>query len=291
MPRGELLRPLLMSETEPVDRPTAAAIAVRDQPLSSSSLIRVDQSSMRQEYGIPSACQRHSVPEFRNHEFMETIGDRVRKRREQLGIDAKTLAMRAKLAYSTLKDLENNRQASTTKMPALIRELRTNATWLETGKGSPDVAEVTADLEWSDVLGYAQQVGLGEGPEANEYAETHKLKFRADSLQRKRLSPAHLAVMYGKGESMLPRIHSGDAILFDKSDTRPLDEALFVVLLEGVAGESYSVKRCREFGHDIYFDALNPEGDHNWRKPRKMDDPKHPIQIIGRVRWIGSWEG
>lgn len=146
------------------------------------------------------------------------------------------------------------------------------------------------ETDWRDIQGYAQAVGLGDGVEAQEYAETHKLKFRADSLARKRLSARSLAVMYGDGDSMEPRIRSGDAILFDTSDTNPRDEVLFVVQTHGVAGNACSVKRCRHFGDDVYFDALNPTGDHLWRKPRKMDDPHHPITIIGRVRWIGSWE-
>jgi len=146
------------------------------------------------------------------------------------------------------------------------------------------------DADWPDVTGYAQAVGLGDGVEAEEYAQTHKLKFRASSLSRKGLSRQHLAVVYGRGDSMMPRIRAGDAILFDTSDTRPRDETLFVVQTHGIAGGEYSVKRCRHFGDDVYFDALNPEGDHAWRKPRRMDDPRHPITIVGRVRWIGSWE-
>lgn len=144
---------------------------------------------------------------------------------------------------------------------------------------------------WDDVLGYAQGAGLGDGVEAAEYAETHSLKFKADSLRRKNLNPRNLAVIYGQGESMLPRIRSGDAIMFDTSDTTPRDEELFVIQAQGVARGEYSVKRCRHFGDEVYFDSLNPEGDHNWRKPRSMNDPKRPITIIGRVRWIGSWEG
>lgn len=143
---------------------------------------------------------------------------------------------------------------------------------------------------WDDIRGYAQAVGLGDGAEAEEYAETHKLKFRSDSLSRKHLSAPDLAVMYGRGDSMLPRIHSGDAILFDMSDTRPDDEKLFVIIAHGVARSEYNVKRCRAFGDNVYFEALNPAGDHNWRKPRAMNDRKNPIEIIGRVRWIGSWE-
>lgn len=89
---------------------------------------------------------------------------------------------------------------------------------------------------------------------------------------------------------MLPRIHHGDAILFDRNDTTPRDEKLFVVHTAGAKGPEYSAKRCRVLDDLVLFDALNPEGDHHWRKPRRMDDPRRPIEIVGRIRWIGSWE-
>lgn len=144
--------------------------------------------------------------------------------------------------------------------------------------------------DWDDVLGFAQAAGLGGGIEAQEYAETHKLKFRADSLARKRLNPRQLAVVYGRGDSMLPRIHDGDAILFDQSSTKPQHKKLFVIAVPGVGQTEYNVKRCNILGGMVFFEALNPEADHEWIEPRQMNDPKQPITIIGRVRWIGSWE-
>ncbi len=148
------------------------------------------------------------------------------------------------------------------------------------------------ESDWADIQGYAQAMGLGAGAEAQEYAETHKLKFRADSLSRKRLRPHALAVMYGKGDSMEPRIHSGDAILFDTSDTHPRDGQLYVVMVDGGgASKEYNVKRCEIIDDEVFFKADNPAGDHNWRKPKRQHGAKHNIQIIGRVRWIGSWEG
>lgn len=148
------------------------------------------------------------------------------------------------------------------------------------------------DGDWADISGYAQAIGLGGGPEAQEYAETHKLKFRAESLARKRLRPNALAVMYGKGDSMEPRIHSGDAILFDTSDTNPRDGQMYVIMVDGGgAAKEYHVKRCEVIDDLVFFKADNPRGDHNWRKPKRLDNPRHPIQVIGRVRWIGSWEG
>lgn len=145
--------------------------------------------------------------------------------------------------------------------------------------------------DWADIKGYAQAMGLGGGPEAQEYAETHRLKFRSESLARKRLRPDALAVMYGRGDSMEPRIHSGDAVLFDTTDTRPRDGHLYVVMVDGGgAAKEYQVKRCEVIDDLVFFKADNPRGDHNWRKPKRMDSPRHPIQVIGRVRWIGSWE-
>lgn len=140
--------------------------------------------------------------------------------------------------------------------------------------------------DWDDVLGYAQAAGLGRGSEAQEYAETHALKFRASSLARKQLRADALAVMYGQGDSMEPRIHQGDAILFDTSDRQPRDGATFVIQWHG---EIY-VKRAEIIDGTVFFRADNPAGDHHWRKPKRMDSPKDPIEILGRVRWIGSWE-
>lgn len=221
---------------------------------------------------------------------MDTFGGRLQQAldvREETNIDA--FADRAGISRANIylylagtTKLENVRGSSIDK---LCKALRVRREWLVDGSKPMD-REVETEETWGNVLGYAQAVGLGRGAEAQEYAETHKLKFRADSLARKRLTPSSLAVMYGSGDSMLPRIHQGDAVLFDTHDTQPRDGALFVVQWKG----EYYVKRAAVFDEDVFFAADNPAGDHNWRKPKRMDAKRDPITIIGRVRWIGSWE-
>ncbi|MGY0607423.1 XRE family transcriptional regulator [Stenotrophomonas sp. FS3] len=236
--------------------------------------------------------QRHSVTAFRSNVNMETIGSRIRAEREAQGVSRAELARSAGIAPSTLSDLELGLSKSTTALHKIARRLGLRPEWLETGRGSKDPATDTSESDWADIDGYAQAIGLGGGPEAQEYAETHKLKFRAESLARKRLRPNNLAVMYGKGDSMEPRIHSGDAILFDTSDVNPRDGQMYVIMVDGGgAAKEYHVKRCEVIDDLVFFKADNPRGDHNWRKPKRLDSPKHPIQVIGRVRWIGSWEG
>lgn len=142
------------------------------------------------------------------------------------------------------------------------------------------------DDPWADVTGYSQAAGLGSGPEAQEWAETHKLKFRRDSLSRKRLSPQHLAVMYGSGDSMWPTIKENDAILFDTTDTVPKNKGVYVILIPGAGAEEYMVKRALVSKGVTSFVSDNLDGDHNWKEPRPMDDG---IKVIGRVRWTGGW--
>lgn len=222
-----------------------------------------------------------------------TIGDRIKEARKLRGMSRPQLAEAANIKYPTLAGIENNDQAGTTQLPQIADALGVSIRWLQTGKGQKDAGDAGAsdDGDWSDIRGYAQAIGLGGGPEAQEYAETHKLKFRADSLARKRLRPNALAVMYGRGDSMEPRIHSGDAVLFDTSDTRPRDGQLYVVMVDGGgAAKEYQVKRCEIIDDLVFFKSDNPRGDHNWTKPKRMDNPRHPIEVIGRVRWIGSWE-
>lgn len=142
------------------------------------------------------------------------------------------------------------------------------------------------ETEWDNISGYSQPASLGTGHEPNEYAEAHKLKFRASSLRRKGLRPQHLHVYYGAGDSMEPRITEGDAILFDTSDTTPKDGAIFMIQ----RGREIFAKRCEILDGIVYFRSDNPRGTHTWNKARRMDNPRDPITILGRVRWIGSWE-
>jgi len=151
---------------------------------------------------------------------------------------------------------------------------------------TPQPAVADLDDPWVDVIGYAQAAGLGTGPEAAEWAETHKLKFRRDSLAKKRLNPKHLAVMYGAGDSMEPTIRAGDAILFDTSDTTPRHRGIYVLLVPGAGGDEYMVKRALVSKGQVVFVSDNPDGDHNWKEPRPLADG---LKIVGRVRWTGGW--
>lgn len=218
--------------------------------------------------------------------MVETVGGRIRRVREEKEVEAGALAQQAGIAYSTLMDLENDRSKGSKHLHKIASALRVRTSWLETGQGPREGVD-DPEPTWEDVLAFAQAVGLGKGKQAEEYAETHKLKFRTNSLRRKGLESSRLRVYYGSGDSMEPRIRKGDAILFDEGDTKVVDDAIYIVLWKG----EYYAKRAEVIEDIVLFKSDNPEGDHEWRKPKRMDAKRDPVEVIGRVRWIGSWEG
>lgn len=225
---------------------------------------------------------------------METMAERVKRALALREMTPSDLIARKVLSkagiYFILDGTTKAEKIRASTVAKLSAALQVNPDWLQYGRGPMEGGAPVDEQQWEDVRGYAQAMGLGGGPEASEYAETHKLKFKASSLARKRLRAPALAVMYGQGDSMEPRIQSGDAILFDTSDTRPRDGALFVILVPGAHNAEYQVKRCEMLDDLVYFKADNPNGDHRWKKAKRLDDKRNPIQIVGRVRWIGSWE-
>ena len=235
-------------------------------------------------------CQRHSVTENRCNAAMgeakkiQTVGERIRSEREAKGISRNELAQHAGLAYSTLADLENNKSGGTTVLHKIADKLGVRPDWLATGKGPKDGVVGDPDESWSDILGVRQAVALGPGAEPDEYAETHKLKFRSDSLQRKHLRPDKLAIVYGKGDSMYPTIKNGDAILIDTSDKEPRNDKLFVVTY----GRELLAKRLVSLGGKWFIESDN-KADPQWKWPQPIDEVRG-FEIHGRVRWIGSWE-
>lgn len=213
-----------------------------------------------------------------------TVGDRIKLARMTRGISRPNLASLTKIPYSTLAGIENNDQAATTQLPQIAEALGVSLRWLQLGKGSMEPS-AEGDPEWTDITGYRQHVGAGAGTEVQEYAETHALKFRANSLRRKGLLNRRLAVYYANGDSMEPRIHTGDALLFDQDDTKPVHNGIFIVRWRG---EEY-VKRIKMADDIVLVESDNPRGDHSWGRPKRLDSAE-PVTIVGRVRWIGSWE-
>ncbi len=211
------------------------------------------------------------------------LGMRLKQARKIRGMTRRELSVASGVGYSTIAEIENEPQESSRHSAKLARALRINHDWLVDGKLPIELAGPD-DEEWPYVVAHRQPASLGDGAEPDEWAETHKLKFRSESLERKRLNPKRLGICYGAGDSMLPRIRNGDAILFDRSDIEPRDGLLYVITYEG----KLFAKQLSLIGGRWFIESLNKE-QRKYAKPQLIDEHKG-FEVHGRVRWIGSWE-
>ncbi|GAB3054259.1 S24 family peptidase [Stenotrophomonas tumulicola] len=226
------------------------------------------------------------------------LNERVSAARLHAQMTQAQLAKAAGVSQQAIQKLESGKSKDSKRIAQIAIACGVRVEWL-TSEEPPMVAPVTplsvpstgiqGESDWADVTGYSQAAGLGTGVEAEEYAETHTLKFKRTSLRRRGIHNRPLAIYYGKGDSMEPTIEDGDAILFDTSDTRVADGALYLIQLHGAANAEYYVKRAMVLDGITYFTSDNPSGDHQWQRPRRMDSEREPITVVGRVHWIGGW--
>ena len=64
-----------------------------------------------------------------------TFGERIRWRREGLGLTQKALQKASKISQQMLSSLERGKASGTTELAALARALQVSAHWLKTGEG------------------------------------------------------------------------------------------------------------------------------------------------------------
>lgn len=217
---------------------------------------------------------------------MGTLAERLREARRDKKAKQDDLARVAGVSKQAISKIENGGtlEPAMSTMEPIARLLGVSVRWLTEGRAPKHVEEAPAEEGWADIIGVRQAAALGDGAVADEYAETHKLKFRAESLRRKQLRADRLAVLYGKGDSMMPTIKDGDAILFDTSDIEPRDDKIYVISYDG----SLMAKRLLYLGDRLFISSDNGE-DPKWKKPVPVDGTRE-FAIHGRVRWIGSWE-
>jgi phage repressor protein C with HTH and peptisase S24 domain len=149
-------------------------------------------------------------------------------------------------------------------------------------RSMPGRASVDADIVEVPVFDLA--VAAGGGAMNFDTPPKGSLMFQSSSLRKKGINARSSAVGYVRGDSMLPRLRDGDALLFDRGDTmvRP--------------GKVYVFRK----GDEAYVKRLFPEGlryrvvsdnraDPQWAE-WYVDVADPDLEIVGRVRWVASWE-
>jgi phage repressor protein C with HTH and peptisase S24 domain len=145
-----------------------------------------------------------------------------------------------------------------------------------------DLPPLSSDLVEVPVFDLA--VAAGGGAMNFDMPAKGSLMFQASSLRRKGISAKTSAVGYVRGDSMLPRLRDGDALLFDRADTSVRPGKVYVIR----KGDEAFVKRL--FPEGLRYRVVSDnKADPQWTE-WYVDVHDPDLEIVGRVRWVASWE-
>jgi transcriptional regulator with XRE-family HTH domain len=160
--------------------------------------------------------------------------------------------------------------------------------WLYFGEGtaaySTGVRDQGHGTELVEVPVFNARAAAGNGLQNHETRQIGSLLFRPRSLVKRQIPLATTRVLYVHGDSMMPRLRDGDAVLFDTADNTPVDGKMFVVRWN----ELELIKRLR-FERCTWWLTSDNRSNPEWSQPRAVEIG-HDCAILGRVRWVGSWE-
>lgn len=162
--------------------------------------------------------------------------------------------------------------------------------WLYFGEGSTESTDATVREGYGtygasvEIPVYETYAGAGPGVTNHRGEQIGSILFRPRSLAKRKLAADDARVFYVMGSSMLPRLRDGDAVLFDTSDLAPVDGKVYVFRFNGLE----YVKRLR-FELGAWWFCSDNTADPEWAQPKQVRIGED-CQLLGRVRWVGSWE-
>lgn len=172
--------------------------------------------------------------------------------------------------------------------PGMARLSGLSLDWLKTGKG-PKQAPSRVEESHGDYLAvpiHSAAASAGHGASNGDVQEIGSLLFRPRSLAKRGISDEAVQAWYVKGNSMFPRLREGDAVVFDASDIEPKDGKLYVIEW-GKDRQTYVKRLYHDLDGCLRVVSDNPAPEYRDR----LVQPGDPgFRVLGRVRWIGSWE-
>ncbi|MFQ2529975.1 S24 family peptidase [Aeromonas caviae] len=148
-------------------------------------------------------------------------------------------------------------------------------------KSSVDSRWTDFDEEYALIDGYHIAVSAGHGAFNDQHEVKRKLAFRRKWLKFRQLNPDNLAVVFAKGDSMEPTIHSGDSILVDLSRNQIQDGGLFVLRL---GDELYAKRLQKRVDGGVNIISDNKAG---YETLSVLPNELESLSIIGKVVWLG----
>ncbi|OKP31334.1 XRE family transcriptional regulator [Serratia fonticola] len=230
------------------------------------------------------------------------IGDRVKQLRFKRGVTQAELAARTQTSQQAIQQLEDGKVKRPRYLLELASALGCDASWLLTGKGSPNYKEnknngdeIPPESEWGSVDVWDSKTTLnddevevpflkdiefacGNGSLNDEDYNGFKLRISKATLRRvgARSDGSSVICFPARGDSMEPFIPDGSTVAINCDDKKIIDGKVYAVNQDGWK----RLKVLYRVGPDrvslrSFNNAAHPDEEHN------LSD----VEIIGRLFW------
>ncbi len=216
-----------------------------------------------------------------------TLADRLRARADQLGLAPAHVAEMAGVNRSFVYDILRGRSVrpAIDRLAKVARVLKVDRDWLIHGIGEVEGRSPFAENPDDAFIAIAHasaRPSMGGGAVVTEDGDTpgRAYHFRRSWIRhRLRASPSHLRIMHVEGDSMVPTLQDGDAVLVDMTRQLPNPPGIFV-LDDGIG---LVAKRLEHIPNsDPPAVRVISDNKHYSEYERTADE----IRIIGRIRWF-----
>lgn len=222
-----------------------------------------------------------------------TIGKRIAQARTDAGLNQSELAVRIGVTPQSVQHWEHDRTVPRGKrVEALSKVLGVSQEWITFGSpsdGDSQSAEVIYSLgptiDVVQIPFFDVQLAAGTGSYSDTEEVTEHITISKDILNQHGMSEGQVKAVRVKGESMMPRILSGDTILVDTADKIPRDRQVYAIAVE----EDLKVKRLiRKMDGNWIISSDNPDYQQYDEVISRANFDR--LRVIGRVFMITMGE-
>ncbi|QWU34868.1 helix-turn-helix domain-containing protein [Serratia ureilytica] len=220
-----------------------------------------------------------------------SLAERVRTRREALGITQTELADLVGIRQQSIASIENGETKNPRKIFELSQALKCSMQWLKTGVQESNATPLDGISLWTNdeeededdvYLPFFKeaQLAAGNGRVVELDCEGRKLKFSLRSLKKLGVKPEEAACMSVWGNSMEPVLPDGATVAINTGNREIKDGKIYALDHDGMARVKILYRlpggvRLRSFNTDEYPDEIY------------MGDDSNKIRVVGAVFWYG----
>ncbi|MBU9823153.1 helix-turn-helix transcriptional regulator [Rahnella sp. BCC 1045] len=221
-----------------------------------------------------------------------SLAQRVKERREALGITQTELADKVGIKQQSIASIENGETKNTRKIFELAQALKCSASWLKTGIQESNATKLEGISLWDEesieedddvFLPFFKeaQLAAGDGRVVELDCDGKKLKFSLRSLKNLGVKPEEAACMSVWGNSMDPVLPDGATVAINMGNTEIKDGKIYALDHEGMARVKIMYRlpgggiRLRSFNTEEYPDEIY------------LGEETNKIKVVGAVFWYG----